>query len=140
MQPPVLTEKTRIPTWETVAPHIGASAPLWRSLFDQIHREYPDVVEEWRYYTDGRCWLLKVTRKAKTLFWLSVVQGSFRTTFYFTEKAVEAISKSGIASDLKRQFASGKPAGRLRGITIVYRSRRDVDDARRLIALKIAMK
>jgi hypothetical protein len=37
---------------------------------------------------------------------------------------------------LKEQFTGGRSFGRLRGITITFRKKRDVEDARILIALK----
>ncbi len=89
---------------------------------------------------DGKSWLLKVTRKGKTIFWLSIVDGSFRTTFYFGDKAGRAIARSAISDALKKQFKGGKHYGKIRGVTILYKKKRDVEDARELIELKLSMK
>ena len=88
---------------------------------------------------DGKRWLLKVSRKAKTIFWLSIVEGSFRTTFYFTDKAEQAISKSSLSDELKRQFRNGKRYGKLCGLTILCRNRRDVEYAKQLVAIKTSL-
>ena len=113
---------------------------MWVSLFEQIHRDHPDFTEQWRYYHDGKSWLLKVSRKARTIFWLSIVEGSFRTTFYFTGRAGPAISKSSLSDELKKQFRSGTRHGKLCGLTILYKNRRDVEYAKQLIALKISIR
>lgn len=140
MEEPVLSNKDQFPTEEVISSHIGKARALWLQLFEDIHRDHPDFTEEWRYYSDGKSWLLKVQRKKKTVFWLSIVEGSFRTTFYFTDKAEPAISESSMSDELKKQFKTGKKYGKIRGLTILYKKKRDVEDARKLVDLKIAMK
>ena len=140
MEQPILTDKNQFPTEEAIFSHIGKSKALWLLLFENIRQNYPDFKEEWRYYLDGKSWLLKVTRKEKTIFWLSVVKGSFRTTFYFADKAAQAISKSSLSDELKKQFRTGKKYGKIRGITILYKRKRDVEDAKQLIDIKVALR
>ena len=140
MEQPVLTDKNQFPIEDIIWSHIGKSKALWLLLFEYIRQNHPDFTEQWRYYTDGKSWLLKVSRKARTIFWLSIVDGSFRTTFYFTEKAEHAILYSSIADELKKQYRSGKRHGKIRGIRILYRSRRDVRDAKQLIEIKTSIK
>jgi hypothetical protein len=140
MAHPVLTEKDQFPTEEVVFLHIGKVKPLWFLLFDHIHQHHQDFTQEWRYYLDGKSWLLKVSKKTKTIFWLSIVEGSFRTTFYLTDKAREAISKSFLSDELKKQYTEGKRHGKIRGLTILYRRKRDVDDAKRLIDIKTSIR
>ena len=140
MEQPVLADKDQFPTQEIIYPHIGKSKALWLLLFEHIHRNHPDFTEQWRYYLDGKSWLLKVSRKAKTIFWLSIAEGSFRTTFYFTDKAEPAISKSSLSDGLKKQYRSGKRYNKIRGLTILYKSRRDVEYAKELIEIKTGLK
>lgn len=137
MEKPVLGDADQFPTQEIILKHIGKNRSLWLSFFKFIDGRYPEFKREWRYYRDGKSWLLKVTRKSKTIFWLSVIQGSFRTTFYFTEKAAEAIKAGSIGNHLKKQF---NQKSRLRGITVVYNNRKDVEDAKELISIKMSIK
>ncbi len=134
-----MTDKDQFPTEHIIFSHIGKSRALWLLLFEAIHRDHPDFTEQWRYYLDGKRWLLKVSRKAKTIFWLSIVEGSFRTTFYFTEKAEPAISQSSLSDELKRQYRSGKRYGKLCGLTILCKNRRDVEYAKQLITIKTSL-
>jgi hypothetical protein len=140
MEPHVLTDKRQFPTEEIIFAHLGKSKVFWLSLFEYIHTNHPDLSEEWRYYNDGKSWLLKVKRKKKTVFWLSVVKDAFRTTFYFTDRANGAIADSSISDELKEQFASGKRFGAIRGLTVTYKNKKAVADAQKLIALKISLK
>lgn len=137
MLQPILTDKNEFPTEEIIYPHIGKAKVLWLSLFGHIHLDYPEFEEQWRYYNDGKSWLLKVTRKSKTIFWLSVLENSFRTTFYFTDKAKQAILKSTISDELKEQFRKGKRFNKICGLTIIFKYKKNVEDAKKLIAIKL---
>ena len=136
MEPPVLTDKDEFPSEEVIASHLGRRMALWNALFQFIHAEHADFEERWRFYNDGKSWLLNVSRKKKTVFWLSVIKGTFRITAYFTDKAAGAIRASALSAELKEQFTSGPPTARLRGITITFKKKSDVEDAKKLIALK----
>ena len=140
MEQPILTDKDQFPTEEIIFSHIGKSKILWQSIFEYIHANYPEFTEEWRYYNDGKSWLLKVTKKGKTIFWLSVIKNSFRITFYFTDRAEKAITSSTISDELKEQFKTGKRYNKIRGLTIVFKTKKDVEYLKTLIAIKLSVK
>jgi hypothetical protein len=139
MDQPVLSDKNQFPSPKIIFSHIGKARPLWLSLFEFIHTTYPDFVEEWRYYNDGKSWLMKVTRKKKTVFWLSVIEGAFRTTFYVGDKAEKIILDSKISDGLKDQFRN-KTYGKIHGITIIHKTKKDLEQAKLLIDLKLGIK
>ena len=136
----ILTDIDQFPTEDIIYSHIGKSKTLWISIFEYIHSNHPDISEEWRYYKDGKSWLFKATRKAKTVFWLSVIKNAFRMTFYFTDKAEQAIANSSISDELKKQFKDGKRYNKIRGITIIFKSKKDVGYAKELIKIKLSLK
>ncbi len=140
MTEPTLSDPKQFPTTKIIRAAIGKSFVLWDSLFDHIKENHPEVVVEWRYYNDGKQWLMKVTRKKKTLFWLSIVKPFFRLTFYFTKRANKEIRRSGISDKLKDQFKNAKSINHIRGIRVVVKRRRDLHDAQELLALRIRFK
>ena len=140
MEQLVLINQDESPTEEIIFSHIGKTKSHWISVFEHIHSEYPEFLEEWRYYKDGKSWLLKVTKKKKTICWVSVIKGKFRMTFYFTDRAEPAIMESSISDDLKELFKTGKHYGKIRGLTIVFSSKKDVEYAKELIELKLTVK
>ncbi|RPI00543.1 MAG: DUF3788 family protein [Ignavibacteriae bacterium] len=140
MKESVLTDKNQVPSDEIVFSFIGRRKLLWNSLFQYIREQHPDIAHEWRYYNDGNSWLMKVTRKAKTVFWLSVIKGTFRITFYFTDKAQQTIGQCGISKELKDQFKTGKKYNKIRGITILFKYKKDCVDAQELIGIKLLQK
>jgi len=134
---PILNDPNEYPTDEVIYACIGKRKGLWISFFDALHREHPDLSEQWRYYKDGKNWLMKVTRKSKTVFWLSVCRNCFQTTFYLSDKAEELIHESDLPSDLKEAFIHGKRYGKIRGLTIVFRKKKDIGYAESLIAVRL---
>ena len=140
MEDPVLTNKDQFPTDEVVFSHIGKSKLYWEKLFDYLRTNYPDFAEQWRYYKDGKSWLLKVLKKSKTIFWVSVINGSFRTTFYFGDKAETSILESSISNDLKDSFKNGKRYGKVRGITTEIKAETDLNNVHELIEVKLSQR
>lgn len=136
----MLTDKNQFPSDEIIFSHIGKNKKLWIELFDSIQADHPDFAKEWRYYNDGKSWLLKVTRKTKTIFWLSVIQGTFRITFYFTDKSEKTIEESPISAELKDKFKSGKHYNKIRGLTISFADKKDLEYAKTLISIKLNAK
>lgn len=140
MEASVLTDKNIFPTEDVIFSHLGKSKTLWLTLFEQMHKDYPEFAEEWKYYNDGKRWLLKVTEKKKTVFWLSVIPKGFRITFYFSDKAQKQILDSAIADELKDQYINGKRYNKIRGLTIVCTKKRDITSAELLIEIKRRLK
>jgi hypothetical protein len=140
MEQPVLSDKNQFPTEDVIFLYIGRTKTLWISFFEYIHSNHQDFTEEWRYYNDGKSWLMKIQRKAKTVFWLSVIKNSFRISFYFSDKASRAIAESNISEELKTQFRDGKSYGKIKGITIVFKNKKDIKYAKSLIDIKLNLK
>lgn len=140
MEPMVLIDKDQFPTEELIFSHIRKSKKIWISIFESIHNNHPEFEENWRYYNDGKSWLLKVVRKTKTIFWLSVFKNGFSISFYFGDKAEEMILNSSISDELKEQFKNGKRFGKIRAITIVMNKKEDVEFVKELISIKLKIK
>lgn len=140
MEKPLLSDKDQFPNDEIIFLHLGESKKWWESIFTYIQSEYPDFSTEWRYYNDGKSWLMKVTRKSKTIFWLAVISGGFKITFYFGDKAEPAILESSLSADLKDAFQNGKRFGKIRAITQEVKGKNEIREIKTLIMLKMSIK
>lgn len=140
MEQLVLINPDEKPTEEIIFKHLGRTRTNWTLIFDHIHSNYPDFAEEWRYYKDGKSWLLKVTEKKKTICWVSVMKGKFSMTFYFTDRIEPIIMESSISNELKDQFINGKHYNKIRGLTITFSNKNDVEYAKTLLKIKISTK
>ena len=134
---PILSDPDQFPTEAVIFSCIGGKKRLWVEFFQRLHERHPDFLEEWRYYKDGGNWLMKVTRKSKTIFWLSVWKNAFKATCYFSDKAEPLIEQSELSAELKEQFKTGKRYGKIRGLTIDFNKKQDLADAQTMIAIRL---
>lgn len=95
---------------------------------------------DWRFYNDGKAWLGKVTNGKKTVLWLSVWEGFFRTSFFFTEKHLEAIAALDISATIGDRFAEAKPVGRLIPMLIDVSAEKQLTDLLTVTRFKISLK
>lgn len=140
MADPFFTDPNRPPDEKSILAAVGRAAPAWRALFDQVRAAYSDLDQAWRYYADGKSWLLKVTRKSTTVFWLSIEKGCFRVAFYFPERLTTALLESGLSPERKAEIRNTAPDGKLRRVGITFGSRRGVRDVMTLIAAKQSLR
>ncbi len=137
METPVLSDPEIFPTDEVLTEHLGRAKASFDSLFDYNHTTFPEFEERWKYYNDGKSWLMNVSRKKKTLFWLSVKNRSFRTTFYLNPRGAECVSGTKIPKELKAQFKATE-GKKFRGITVAITAKKDVEIYKELLKLKMA--
>jgi hypothetical protein len=110
------------------------------SFVSTITSEDYGLTVEWRFYNDGKAWLSKVVYKKKTIFWLSVWEGFFKTGFYFTEKHFEGIAALEISETIKENFAKAKPSGRLHPMIIDINNQAQIEDVLTIIRFKKSLK
>ena len=106
------------------------------SFLETITNEEYALSIEWRYYNDGKAWLGKVLYKKKTVLWLSVRDGLFKTSFFFTEKHLEKIAALDIAKTIKDEFAGAKPVGRLLPMIFDVSNQEQVKDLLTVVRFK----
>lgn len=140
MEQVVLTDKNIYSTEEVIFSHIKKSKTNWNAVFKYIHKDHPELNEEWRYYNDGKSWLLKVTLKTKTIFWLVVVENAFRITFYFSEKAVQSFSKLSLSKTLDKKIKESKKVGKSTALTFLMNDKQNIELVKEAIGLKLKTK
>ena len=133
---PCLNNKDEFPDDEVLSRCLGKVKPIWDSFQALLDEDYPSFSAEWRYYRDGNSWLHKVTKKKKTVCWVSVWTGAFKTTFYFSDKAEDLITASRLKKAYVEQFLHGRRYGKIRGVTVTVKKSADLVSIKKLIAIK----
>jgi hypothetical protein len=132
----LLRDENVFPDEDVLKTVLGDLYPVYREFIEKVTGEEYSLDIQWNYYKDGKSWLCKITKKKKTILWLSVWDGYFKTGFYFTEKSVEAILALEIEKDLKETFLSTKPIGKLKPLVIDINSREQLKDALAVVVCK----
>jgi hypothetical protein len=133
----VLKDKNQQPTDELIFSIVGNQHVFWKMLVQRVKKSYPDVLEQWNYYNDGKSWLFRMIRKKKTLFWIGVFSDYFRITFYFGDKAEPLILQSSIPDVLKNDFIQCKRNGKIRAVTLKPEKEEDIDSVMELLAIRV---
>lgn len=136
MEAPCLGDKTVYPDDNVLKRCLGDAKDAWDAFAGFLERNYPHYSGEWRYYNDGNSWLYKITRKTKTICWVSVYRGKFTTTFYFPDRAESLIVNSTLRKNYIEQFVNARRFGKTRGLTVDVRKIADLATSKKLIAIK----
>ena len=110
----VFEDKDARPDDKMMAKALGKSNWLWQEAKKHLKAEYGELIEDWRFYGQKSGWILKTLRKKRNLFFFIPLEGSFRVSFVFVDKAVAAVEKSGLPQELvtslknARKYAEGR--------------------------------
>ena len=140
MEKPCLNDKNEYPDSEVLDRYLGKTKNAWDSFTTFINENYPAFAGEWRYYNDGKSWLHKITKKKKTICWVSVYHNMFKTTFYFSDKAEDLIKNSKLEKKFIDAFINGKRYGKIRGLTVDIKRISDLNATKTLIEIKEQLK
>ena len=95
---------------------------------------------QWTYYNDGKAWLCKVTHKKKTVFWLSIGEQYFKTTFYFTQKNSAGVLELEVSESIKIDFKNAKTIGKLIPLTLTINCKEQLSDLLKIADYKKNLK
>ena len=136
----LLTDKELYPSQEIIFSLIGKNRISWEKIMGYAYNNYDNISGGWRFYNDGKRWLFKLSGKTKTIFWLGIVKGTFRVTFYFGDKAEPVITGSPLPQKIKDDFLQAKRYGKIRAISIKVEGDQDAENICKLIDIKSKLK
>jgi hypothetical protein len=136
----LLSDKNIIPTDEIIFSNIGDRKIYWQQILNHMSTNYKDSEGVWNFYNDGKRWLFKMVNKKKTVFWIAIMKGTFRITFYFSGKAESIIDVSDLPQNLKDGFKTVKRYGLIRPVSFLVNDKDDFDNVIKLIAVKNKIK
>ena len=121
----------------SLAEALGSDASAaYEELFGKLRIAHSGIVEQWSYYRDAKCWLLKISKNGTTVFWLGVYRGYFRTTFYLKPDAGDAVTATHLPEASKTQYANSK-GKKFHGISINVSAMEDIEHFFTLLSIKL---
>ncbi len=136
MNKPLLNNPNIFPSDNELLLCLGKTKQLFDDYLRRLGSEYPDIITAWKYYNDGKTWLMNASRKKKTVFWLSVWDGYFTIAFYFKPAAEHDIMNGDFSELIKQQFAES--AGKhIRGIALKIHTHATIEMCHKLLQLKL---
>jgi len=139
METIVLTDRFTMPTDELIFSIIGDKKIFWQRILSYLHDNHTDISEVWRFYDDGKSWLFRTLKKKKTIFWIGILDGTFRVSFYLADKATPLIVQSALPEKIKKEFLN-TAGNKFRSITIKMNDADDAENVIKLIEIKFKLK
>ena len=136
----VLDDKSVQPTEKLIFSIIRNKEEIWKQTLSYLNDHHKDITEVWKYYNDGKSWLFRTMQKKKTIFWIKILEDTFRIAFYFAERLEPQIMESQLSERLKEQYRTGKSFNKSRAIYIDVADSKDLEDIKVLIDLKMKLK
>lgn len=133
----LLTSPDIDPTPDSIKNGPGRWFAIYDTLTETLSKPPYEISPEWRFYKDGGAWLCKMTRKKKTVFWISAWKQYLKCGFYFTEKSGEGISDLSIDPSLKASYDAATPVGKLYPLVIDLTAMQQLDDLHAVVSYKL---
>ena len=136
MEVQLLREQGIFPSREVLQNVLGKVYDVWVELETRVTQGELALMLDWNYYRDGKSWLCKVCHKKKTVFWFSVWEGCFKTTFFFLERHLKDIAGLDISEQIKEDFCRMKPVGKLLPMVISIDRQEQLVDLLKIVKFK----
>jgi hypothetical protein len=139
METQLLREQEIFPSKEVLKDALGEAYNVLEELETRFVDDF-SLTFDWHYYKDGKSWLCKVCHKKKTVFWLSIWNGFFKTSFFFTEKHLNGVAALDISKQIKEDFCRAKPVGKLIPMIINIDKQDQLTDLQKIVTFKKELK
>ena len=133
----IFDDKAAKPTPQKLARALGKSNSLWKEIKKHLKAEYGELTEDWKYYGKNYGWTLKTLRKKRNLFFFVPVEGGFKVSFVFGDKAVAAAEQSDLPKDLIKTLKNARRYAEGRGLQIEVKAPADVENVKKLVEIKV---
>jgi len=137
MESSVFIDKSIQPDNDQLFYVIGETGKCWEAIKNHITENHGDVTEEWKFYGAKYGWTLKTLLKKRNLFFFTPLNGYFRISFVFGDRAVAAIEQSDLPGDIINEVKNARKYAEGRGIQITVKNQEDVENVKKLIEIKI---
>ena len=133
----VFSDETVVPNDELVFSIIGDKELIWKQTMSYLYDNNNDISEMWKFYKDGKSWLFRAIKKKKTIFWIRILDDTFRIAFWFAIKLEPIILESKLPQWIKEDYLNAKTFNKSRSIYIDVKDSKDFENIKTLIDLKI---
>jgi hypothetical protein len=133
METQLLREQEISPSKEILKEALGKVYNVLEELETRLTQDEFALTFDWHYYRDSKAWLCKVSHKKKTVFWLSVWDGFFKTSFFFLERHMEGIS---VLKINENSFTIEKEWGKMIPLIFNINSKKQFPDLLKMVEFK----
>jgi hypothetical protein len=131
-------DKSKKPTASSLKRTLSRTSTHWDDLIAHIASEYPPLDETWSFSGANWGWSLRLKQKKRTVLYMTPCSGYFLVGFVLGEKAVKAAHGSRLPDSVLTIIDGAKKYAEGRAVRIEIRNKKDLENARKLSAIKMA--
>jgi hypothetical protein len=131
-------DKSSAPRATELTETLGRTSALWDELRGHITSDYQPLVEKWNFSGRKWGWSLQLKQKKRTVLYMTPCKGYFVAGFALGEKAVKAAHASDLPNSVLDMIDSAKRYAEGRAVRIEVRTKKDLDNTKKLAAIKMA--
>ena len=131
-------DKSSTPRAADLTKTLGRTSALWDRLRDHLASEYQPLVEKWIFSGEKWGWSLQLKQRKRTILYMTPCKKYFLAGFVLGEKAVKAAHQSDLPDSVLTTIDSARKYAEGRGIRIEVRTKKDLDNVKKLAVIKMA--
>lgn len=132
----IFGDKAFMPSGEMLAEVLRESNSAWHEITKHISDAYGKMFGEWKYYSKSAGWSYVIKSGKRTLVYLIPLDGFFKASFVFGEKAVAEAARADLPDSITRAIQESKPYAEGRSFMADVKSEADVTVIQRLVSIK----
>lgn len=134
----IFGDKTHQPDETMLRQVLGKTYPLWLDIRKYVHTKYTGAKEQWKYPGAKYGWSFSLHDKKRAILYLIPRKTYFQVAFVFGQKATDHVLASKINPLIKHELESARVYAEGRGIRLVVKNKKNLEDIRELIDTKLS--
>lgn len=102
----ILNDPMTPPTEELISEILGEKYAWLKQIIDHVSQKNSQTEGQWKFYNDVKQWLFRMMKKKDTIFWMALLPGNARITFYFPGSAEHLITSSNLPDKIIDMYLS----------------------------------
>lgn len=140
MDKPLLNDPGEYPDDLVLEKYLKNKKIIWDEFVTQVDQKFTDITFNWRYYNDGHAWLCKVCSKKKTVCWISVWDGFYKTVFYFPRSKGEILESQPFLAEIDSKYYEIKPVGKSNAYIFEHKAKKILPGVYKVFEFKMNFK
>lgn len=133
-----LTDQAVYPDEKILSKVLGRSYASFIALLELF--DLNEMHYEWRYYMDGKSWLLKVQKNKKTIIWMSAWKGFMKAGIYIPERLLDSLYALPLSEETMERIRTTENVGKSKPCIFDIRNQKVLKDLEMVMQFKIRAK
>jgi hypothetical protein len=131
-------DRAKEPSADELRQVLGRSSDRWNELISHLEADQAPIDAGWTFAGAKWGWSLRLRRKKRTILYMTPCSRHFLVGFALGEKAVAAARESGLPDSILEVIDQARKYAEGRAVRLEIRSKKDVEAALRLAAIKMS--